>query len=167
MSEMDHPTREQRRGRRIAMSAAELDEYLDGQLTCRVASNGTHGPHNAPLWFLWDGDSVWLYSIVNSQRWHDLQADPRVAVVVDSGQAWNELRGVEIQGRAVPEGEVPRVGRPAADQLIAVEAGFQQKYRAVNPKYRDRPDAPLEYDSRHAWLRIHGEKVTSWDFRKI
>ena len=74
---------------------------------------------------------------------------------------------LEIQGSARAEGEVPRVGRPASDELIAVESGFQEKYRDWNPKYRGRPDAALEYDRGHAWLRIRSEKITSWDFRKI
>jgi hypothetical protein len=108
-----------------------------------------------------------LYSLVNSQRWHGLQRDARVALVVDSGVDWSELRGVQIQGRAVPQGEVPRLGGPADPELMAVEDGFQRKYRSVNPKYRNRPDVPLEYDGRHAWLRVETSKITSWDFRKI
>jgi hypothetical protein len=45
---------------------------------------------------LLDGTSVWLYSVVASQRWCDLRRDPRVAIVVDAGEAYGELRGVEV-----------------------------------------------------------------------
>ena len=159
--------RPQRRGRAIAMLPGEIDDYLAGELTCRMATSGTHGPHNVPLWFYWDGRHMWLYSLVNSQRWHDLERDPRVAIVVDSGADWSQLRGVQIQGRVTRAGEAPRVGRPADADLLAAEARFHRKYRSLNPKYRDRPDAPLEYDGRHAWLRVEADKITSWDFRKI
>jgi hypothetical protein len=67
----------QRRGRSIAMSGDELDAFLAVQRTCRVATNSTSGPHVAPLWFFWDGESIWLNSVVRSQRWHDLQRDGR------------------------------------------------------------------------------------------
>ena len=89
--------REQRRGRRIAMTGDEVDAFLREERTCRVASVGGDGaPHVAPLWFVWDGEALWLNSIVASQRWTDLQRDPRVAVVVDAGEDFLQLRGVEI-----------------------------------------------------------------------
>src|ERR1700720_4325704 len=105
---MTEPTR-QRRGRAIAMTPAELDEFLTTERTCRVATAGRDGrPHVAPLWFVWDGNSLWLSSVVRSQRWTDLMGDPRVAVVVDAGVEYAELRGVELSGTVVPVGDVPR-----------------------------------------------------------
>src|ERR1700758_3480116 len=105
---MTEPTR-QRRGRAIAMTAAEADEFLATERTCRVATVGADGrPHVAPLWFVWDGQSLWLSSLVRSQRWTDLMRDPRVAVTVDAGVEYSELRGVELSGVAAPVGDVPR-----------------------------------------------------------
>src|SRR5260370_19697958 len=102
--------RQQRRGRRIAMSAAELDAFLTSERTCRVATVSPSGPHNTPLWFAWDGTALWLTSIVRSQRWTDLARDPRVAVLVDAGEAYDELRGVELHGEVRVIGEGPRTG---------------------------------------------------------
>jgi hypothetical protein len=51
-----------------------------------------------------------LTSLSRSQRWTDLQRDPRVAVVIDAGEAYWELRGVELRGRVEVVGEVPRTG---------------------------------------------------------
>ena len=150
--------REQRRGRAIAMTAAEVDEFLSVERTCRVATVGQDGrPHVAPLWFVWDGESLWLSSLVRSQRWTDLLRDPRVAVVIDAGGPYTELRGVEVSGSVVPVGEVPRTGAPDP-ALARVEQLFAEKYTggvAVPP------------DGRHAWLRLTPEKLVSWDFRKL
>ena len=55
---------------------------------------------------------TWLTSIVRSQRWTDLQREPRIGVVVDAGSDFMELRGVEIRGVGEPIGEVPRTGEP-------------------------------------------------------
>ena len=53
--------REQKRGRRIAMTPTELDSFLADERTCRVATLGADGsPHVSPLWFVWDGASLWL-----------------------------------------------------------------------------------------------------------
>jgi PPOX class probable F420-dependent enzyme len=148
--------KEQRRGRAIAMSQAEVDAFLRDQHTCRVATVGGDGqPHVAPLWFVWDGSSLWLNSIVRSQRWTDLARDPRIAVVVDAGTEFWELRGVEIAGRAEAVGDVPR-GTGDDPELTEPEALFGRKYTG----------GKFVSDGRHAWLRIRPEKVTSWDFRK-
>ena len=60
----------QRRGRRIMMTPAELDSFLAEQRTCRVATVSADGrPHVSALWFVWDGSSLWLYSLTRSRRW--------------------------------------------------------------------------------------------------
>ncbi len=141
------------------MSDDERDAFLAAERTCRVATIGLDGPHATPLWFGWDGTALWLYSIVQSQRWTDLQRDPRISVVVDAGVEYFELRGVEIVGRAEPVGELPRTGTPDA-ALTEVEKIFGAKYLAAN-------DGEMFHDQRHGWLRIVPTKITSWDFRKL
>lgn len=147
----------QRRGRRIAMTGPELDEFLTEQRTCRVATISADGPHATPLWFVWDGTSLWLHSLSRSQRWTDWERDNRVAAVVDTGEEYGELRGAELRGRAVTVGEVPRTGEPDGE-LTAVEFSFTRKYFGGET---------MLYDGRHAWRRITPDKITSWDFRKI
>jgi Pyridoxamine 5'-phosphate oxidase len=149
--------KQQRRGRRIAMTPEELAEFLAHERTCRVATVGRDGPHATPLWFGWDGEYLWLYSIVKSQRWTDLQRDPRIGVVVDAGVEYLELRGVEITGTVEVIGEVPRTGEPD-DALAAIEPVFARKYMGGDQMF---------HDGRHAWLRLKPTKITSWDFRKI
>ena len=118
---------EQRRGRKIAMTDEELGAYLGTERTCTVATVSHDGPHLTALWFVWDGECVWLYSITRSQRWTDLQRDPRVALLVEAGEEYNELRGVEIHGRVEVVGDVPRTGGPTA--LAEPERIFAAKYQ--------------------------------------
>lgn len=148
----------QRRNRKIAMSPTELDQFLGTAHTCRVATVSPDGPHNTPLWFVWDGDALWLYSIVRSQRWTDLQRDPRVAVVVDTGEAYTELRGAEITGRVGVVGAAPRTGDEHHEELVAPERLFATKYLG---------GANFVDDGRHAWLKVVPDKIVSWDFRKV
>jgi|SRR5271163_36961 len=138
------------------MTADERDDFLDGERTCRVATVGTDGPHVTPLWFVWDGQAVWLTSIVRSQRWTDVQRDPRMTVLVDAGQGYAELRGVEIRGRARSVGEVPRTGQPN-ESLVEPERRFGAKYVG----------GVFTHDGRHAWLQVIPDKIVSWDFRKL
>ncbi|MFF9624056.1 pyridoxamine 5'-phosphate oxidase family protein [Streptomyces griseosporeus] len=148
----------QRRGRKIMMTRGELDEFLTAQRTCRVATVSADGaPHVSALWFLWDGRALWLYSVVRSRRWADLRRDPRVAIAVDTGEEYGELRGAELSGAVEVVGEVPRSGGLCAE-LDAVETLFARKYFGLDS---------LPHDGRHAWLRLVPEKIVSWDFRKL
>ena len=149
--------REQRRGRKIAMSADELNAFLASERTCRVATSSPQGPHNTALWFVWDGTALWLTSLVKSQRWTDLERDPRVAILVDAGEEYSELRGVELRGKVEAVGEAPRTGE-ANPELDGPERLMARKYYGSDTPY---------YDGRHAWLKLVPEKVTSWDFRKL
>ena len=133
---------QQRRGRSIAMTPAELDEFLAQARTCRVATLAPDGPHVVPLWFVWAGGALWLSSVVRSQRWADLIRDPRVAVVVDAGEEYHELRGAEIKGTAEPVGEVPRHGADDA-RLATPELLFARKYLGGDS---------MLHDGRHGWL---------------
>lgn len=148
----------QRRGRRIMMTTGERDAFLTAQRTCRAATvSGDGAPHVGALWFAWDGTALWLYSLTRSKRWKHLRNDPRLAVVVDDGEAYGELRGVELSGRAVPVGEAPRTG-DACPELDVPERMFASKYFGLES---------MPHDGRHAWLRLVPDSVVSWDFRKM
>ncbi|MGW3355646.1 pyridoxamine 5'-phosphate oxidase family protein [Streptomyces bungoensis] len=149
---------QQRRGRKIMMTPGELDEFLTSQRTCRVATVSADGaPHVSALWFAWDGTSLWLYSVVRSRRWAQLRRDPRVAVVVDSGEEYDQLRGVELSGRMEFVGEVPRTGELCAE-LDTAETLFARKNFGLDE---------MPHDGRHAWARLTPERIVSWDFRKL
>jgi hypothetical protein len=150
----------QRRSRAIAMSAGELDAFLAQQRSCRLATLGAGGPHVSPVWFVWDGTALWVYSLTRSQRWTDIARDPRVAAVIDAGEEYAELRGAEIEGDADVVGPVPRTGPddPPAPELAVPERLMAAKYW---------PGGEVAHDGRHAWLRVTPRKVTSWDFRKL
>ncbi|MFF3276786.1 pyridoxamine 5'-phosphate oxidase family protein [Streptomyces chrestomyceticus] len=148
----------QRRGRRIMMTPHEQDAFLTEQRTCRVATVGADGtPHVGALWFAWDGTALWLYSITRSKRWAQLRKNPRIAVVVDDGHDYGQLRGVELTGSADFVGEVPRTGDVCAE-LDVPERLFATKYFGLEQ---------MPHDGRHAWLRLVPEAVVSWDFRKM
>ena len=148
----------QRRGRSIAMTDVELDTFLASARSARVATVDSAGrPHVTPLWFVWHAGELWLNSLTRSSRWAHVTRRPDVAAVIDDGDRYEELRGVELRGRIRVVGEVPR-GRTPHAELDAVEELFAAKYR---------PGRPFEPDGRHAWLALTPLDVVSWDFRKI
>lgn len=139
------------------MTPAERDAYLAEQRTCRLASvDSTGAPHVAPLWFVWDGSAMWIYSRVKSQRWVDVSRDNRVSAVVDDGVEFGELRGVELRGTVSVVGETPRMGEPMPE-LEPVERLKADKYWA----------GEVFYDGLHSWLRLTPDKIVTWDLHKL
>ena len=147
------------------MSAEELSAFLEGQHTCRFATTGPDGPHVAPVWFVWDGQAIWVYSLTRSQRWANVSRDPRVAVVVDDGHHYHELHGVEIEGQATVVGPVPRTGDEGPPELAEPERLMAAKYFSHGSSSSG--GSEMTHDGRHAWLRVTPLKMVSWDFRKL
>ncbi len=144
-------------GSALAMTESERDDFLAREQTCRVATVDESGnPHVSPLWFVWDGTALWLCSLRASRRFANLMSRPAVAVVVDAGQRYGELRGVEIRGYATVVGDVPWSGE-VTPELEIPERLFTEKY----PEQRD-----VRRQGRHAWLRVDPEVLSTWDFRK-
>lgn len=139
------------------MTPAERDAFLAGQRTCRLATvDGAGQPHVTPLWFAWDGAALWLCSLARSRRLADLVANRRVAVVVDAGEEYAELRGVELRGSATLVGGVPWSGE-VTPELAEPDRLFTEKYPEQSHVRRR---------GRHAWVRVDAEHLSSWDFRK-
>lgn len=90
-----------------AFTPAEV-EYLRSQPLMRFASASPDGrPDVAPVVFEIDGDDVLTagFDITHTVRYRNIQANPRVSVVVDdlaSVEPWSP-RGIKIIGNAVIE----------------------------------------------------------------
>ena len=154
--------REQQRSRVIAMSAQERDAFLGEQRTCRAGEPGPAARTSRRSGSSGTAPLLWVYSLTRSQRWTDIQRDPRVAAGgFDAGEHYHELHGVEIEGEAAVVGPVPRTAdaQPAAPELAEPERLMAAKY--------EHPGGGMIHDGRHAWLRITPGKITSWDFRKL
>jgi pyridoxamine 5'-phosphate oxidase family protein len=82
-------------------------EYLRGQRLGRLATVGKDGaPHVVPVGFRLDAEGQWVevggHGLSGSKKWRDLQANPRVALVIDdlaSVNPWTP-RGIELRGHA-------------------------------------------------------------------
>jgi pyridoxamine 5'-phosphate oxidase family protein len=82
-------------------------EYLRGQRLGRLATLGSDGsPHVVPVGFRVDPEGAAIevggHGLRGSKKWRDLEADPRVAIVIDDLERvdpWTP-RGLEVRGRA-------------------------------------------------------------------
>jgi PPOX class probable F420-dependent enzyme len=85
----------------IAMTDAEQRAFIESQKTVQVATINRDGtPHLVPLWFaVVDGDIV-LETFTKSQKVKNLERDPRITLLLESGEEYEQLRGLSIYGEA-------------------------------------------------------------------
>jgi len=96
----------------IRMSEDEIWRFIESQKTVQFASIDRDGtPHVVPLWFgIVDGEIV-LETFTKSQKVKNLERDPRVTLLFEDGEVYEELKGVQIRGRAELHKDVDTVHR--------------------------------------------------------
>jgi PPOX class probable F420-dependent enzyme len=86
----------------IVMTAEEAADFLSEQKTVICATNGRDGfPHLMPLWFVVRGDVIWAWTYAKSQKVRNLERDPRCTLQVETGESYEQLRGLMLRCEAV------------------------------------------------------------------
>jgi hypothetical protein len=85
----------------------------------------------------------------------NVERDPRVSVLVEDGESYETLRGVQLTGRVTLSRGV--------DDVLDVVAGLAAKYDGIGDLDRE---SLREYAGKQSVLRLHPELVVSWDHRK-
>ncbi len=55
-------------------------------------------PHLVPVWFLWDGRTILIFSRPNQQKLRNLQHNPNVVIALDTAEQGDDI--VIIEGKA-------------------------------------------------------------------
>jgi len=85
----------------VAMSEAEIEEFLAGDMKVQVATIGPDGaPHLTTLFYVLDEGRIAFWTYGASQKVKNLRRDPRISCLVEDGEDYFELRGVSIRGQA-------------------------------------------------------------------
>jgi len=152
--------------RRDSSSAAdEVQAFLEEGRVLQVASLHPDGrPHLVPMWYVVEAGQVVFRSYTQSQKIRNLRRDPRLSVLVERGEAYAELQGVMIQGRA------RLVADPA--YVLGLYGRLAAKYPMVSGEPRVLPDQELEavfgrQAAKNTAVVVEAERVASWDHTKL
>jgi PPOX class probable F420-dependent enzyme len=144
--------------KQIEMSDTEVAEFLRDGRTMNVATNGRDGyPHLVAMWygFLDGKPAFWTYA--KSQKIRNLERDNRITCLIETGESYDQLRGVMLVGR----------GEIITDRELVMQVGASV-YQRYNGPLTDEARPQVEYMGRkRAAVRIDIERVVSWDHRKL
>ena len=90
-----------RRSRRVTFKP-KVAEVLRWERVCRVATAGSSGmPHVVPVCHVLSRERLYVGSGADARKVLNLKENPQIALTVDVySEAWSQLRGVTVQGRA-------------------------------------------------------------------
>ena len=140
------------------MTDEEVEAVLGGRHTLNVATIGPAGRiHLVAMWygFLEGAPAFWTYG--KSQKILNLRRDPRITALVETGEQYEELRGVELVG----------TGTIVEDRERIMELGRSVFERYTGP-YTDEMAPVLEATgAKRLVVKLEIESVVSWDHGKL
>lgn len=140
------------------MTAEEVDDFLRSEKTLSVATHAPDGSiHMVAMWFGFVGGHVGFETFAKSQKVRNLERDPRITVMVEAGEEYSELRGVEIVGRAVVHRD--------EETLLALATEVVRRYYPVTPDQVAGLARGLM--QKRVAVEVVPERIVSWDHRKL
>lgn len=144
-----------------SMTDDEVGDFLESARTMILCTVGPDGvPDPVGMWFVLIEGEIWMRTYARSQKALNIERDPRVAVLVESGEHYAQLRGLQLSGRVEVSRDEDLICQIAAELLVKYEGLAVEHVPAAREAYRAK--APKQIA-----MRLIPERTVSWDHRKL
>ena len=142
----------------IAMTAEEQAAFLAGSRTIVLSTlDGRGYPHSVAMWFALIDGLVHMTSFRKAQKVVNLRRDPRLTCLVETGESYDQLRGVTLIGT----GEI--IDDPARMWELGVSV-FERYNGPYSEEMKPFVEAML---NKRVVVKLHVDKTVTWDHRKL
>ena len=140
----------------IRMTAEEIDAFLAERRPMTMCSIGPDGSiHAIAMWYGFLDGCITVETKSKSQKVQNLRRDPRVTLLFEDGDYYEELRGVELVGRAEITDE------PAQLWALGISV-FERYYGPYSDELKPFLETMLH---KRVAVKIHTERTVSWGWR--
>jgi PPOX class probable F420-dependent enzyme len=151
---------------RVQMDAAEVAAMLAGNRKVQLATISPDGyPHLVTMYYALVDSKIAFWTYRTSQKALNLAHDPRISCLVETGDAYFDLRGVQIQGT------VETITDPDAVYRIGLAIGDVMGNARADVAAGADSAAINEYVANAARKRygyvVEPARVISWDHAKL
>lgn len=161
------------RREQIQMSAAEVANFLAEERTVTCATIGPRGwPHLMPLWYVLrshsagePGPRIWSWTYGRSQKVRNIERDARATLQVETGEAYQDLRGVMFECDVIVHREIADVVRLGAEIMMRNSVPRGEPPPSELPP--DARDAVAAQAGKRVGLEFVERRRASWDHRKL
>lgn len=142
----------------IKMSDEEIDAFLREEKTTTMCSMHPDGSiHAVAMWYGFLDGVITVETKAKSQKVQNLKRDPRLTFLVEAGERYEELRGVEMVGRA----------RIVEDPDSIWQLGISVWERYIGPYDETQREGLAAMLNKRVLVTIDIDRVVSWDHRKL
>lgn len=133
----------------------QIETLLQQAVLARLATAdpATCQPHVVPVWFLWDGQAVWISAFDSTRKVKELQRNPRCAVLVEPKEPDDSLQAVLFEGPA------ELIKDP--DLVAEMSLRIYTRYMGEQGVLAKAPQSWLR-DPENTLVRLQPEKVRAW-----
>lgn len=143
----------------IRMNDEEIRAFLQEQRTLQVATIDHDGwPHLIAMWYVLVNDQIVFWTYAKSQKTVNLRRDARLTCLIETGVRYDELRGVQIKGRAIISDDretVQRIGEVIFERYTG---------GPLNDSTRQLVAAQA---AKRVLVFVNPVEIVSWDHRKL
>ncbi len=139
----------------VAMTEDEIRAFLDSRPGwIALTTLGRDGfPHTVPIGYFRDGDTIYMGCRAGSQKTKNVERSPQVSLMLESGSAVGDIKGLLIQGHASV------VHDDAARVLELSRESARRRGTAES-------ELPAEADPDSAFIEVRPARYISWDYSK-
>jgi nitroimidazol reductase NimA-like FMN-containing flavoprotein (pyridoxamine 5'-phosphate oxidase superfamily) len=134
----------------------QIDACLVQPVLARLATANpiTGQPHVVPVWYLWDGESIWISAFRSTRKVKELQKNPLCSIVIDDSSSGTENWGVVMEGYAdlITEPQV---------FLEEMTTRIYTRYLGEDGVLEDDPQSWIK-DAENLLIKLTPEKTYSW-----
>jgi hypothetical protein len=145
----------------VRLTPGEAWEVLASSHTGILTSLRRDGvPVSLPVWFVVDDRSILVAGPAASHKFTRIRRDGRIAFLVESGEAWKDLRAVHLVGR----GDI--VEQPDWESIDPL---FEAKYAGFRTPRQKMPAATrAHYAGARSLVRLTPkERLLTWDNQRL
>ncbi len=143
---------------RIRMNDEEIRVFLEEQRIVQIATNDHDGwPHLVAMWYIVINDQIVFWTYAKSQKTANLRRDTKLTCLVETGERYEELRGVQIKGQAIIKDDLETIQRIG-------EAIFERYTGTLNDSIRQMVAVQA---AKRVIVFVEPKEIVSWDHRKL
>jgi len=142
----------------IKMTPVEVEEFLRGRHTmslCSINHDGTI--HAVAMWYGFVEGAIAFETKTKSQKVQNLRRNPTITCLVEDGESYEELRGVELVGRAEIIDDTDRMWELGVSVFERYNAPYTEELRPF-------VEAML---NKRVVIKVAVDRIVSWDHRKL
>lgn len=142
----------------IQLTPEERQAFLATAKTIVLSTIDRHGyPHAVAMWYVMDGEDCLMTTYAKSQKAVNIERNPKVSLLVESGVTYDTLRGVLIRGTARLE--------PGVETCLGVLTRVHVKMLGSQPPGLE--EALQQQARKRVVIRVTPVRVSSWDHAKL